>query len=347
MRALVTGGAGFIGSHLVEYLLALGHEVVVLDDLSTGARANLVHALRDPRTSFVHGSVLDSGVLRTAMTGCDTVFHLASLVGARMVGIEPVRTLHVNVVGTERVLAAALDRGCRVLFSSGGEVYGRSNGEALREDDDRILGPAQEGRWCTAVTKGLGEYLTARYFHEYGLDTVTVRLFDVTGPRQSLDYGHVLPAFVEQALHGRPVTVHGDGSQTRCFCSVHDVVPALVALVEQPRARGRTVNIGARDRTGIMELARRVLALTRSGSGIVTIDHQVARGPGYAETGHRVPDTSLARELIGWSADTGLDAIITSVVEDQTGRSSPYGGHGGAVTRVGVKNHLPRARTSD
>lgn len=317
MRALVTGGAGFIGSHLVDYLLSLGHEVVVLDDLSTGGRANLVHALRDPRARFVQGSVLASDTLRTAMKGCDTVFHLAAPVGARMISIDPVRTLHVNVVGTERVLAAALDRNCRVLFTSGGEVYGRSDGEALREDDDRVLGPAQDGRWCTAVTKGLGEYLAARYFREYGLRTVTVRLFDVTGPRQPVDYGHVLPAFIEQALNGRPITVHGDGSQTRCFCSVHDAVPALVSLMEQPAAHGRSVNIGAEQRTSVMELARRVLALTRSDSDIVTIEHRVARGPGYAEAGHRVPDTSLARELIGWTATTGLDAIITSVLEHQ------------------------------
>ncbi|KUP98624.1 NAD-dependent epimerase/dehydratase family protein [Thermobifida cellulosilytica] len=317
MRALVTGGAGFIGSHLVDSLLARGHDVVVLDDLSTGTRTNLVHALRDPRARFVHGSVLDDRVLRAAMADRDTVFHLAAPVGARVVGVDPVRTVHVNVTGTERVLAAALERGCRLLFASGGEVYGRCDGEALREDDDRILGSAQEERWCTAVTKGLGECLVTRYAREYGMPAVIARLFDVTGPRQSADHGHVLPAFVAQALHGRPLTVHGDGSQTRCFCSVHDAVAALLALVEQPLAYGRAVNIGATRPTSIMELARRVRLLADSPSEIVTIDHRVARGPRYTPTRHRVPDTSLAASLIGWQATTDLDTIIAETIDEQ------------------------------
>ncbi|HLU97180.1 MAG TPA: NAD-dependent epimerase/dehydratase family protein [Thermobifida alba] len=315
MRALVTGGAGFIGSHLVDSLLARGHDVVVLDDLSTGSRTNLVHALRDPRARFVHASVLDERALRDAVADRDTVFHLAAPVGARVVGVDPVRTVHVNVTGTERVLAAALERGCRLLFASGGEVYGRCDGEALREHDDRVLGSAQEGRWCTAVTKGLGEYLVTRYAREYGMPAVIARLFDVTGPRQSADHGHVLPAFVEQAVHGRPITVHGDGSQTRCFCSVHDAVAALLALIEQPRAYGRAVNIGATRPTSIMDLARRVRFLTRSTSEIVTIDHRVARGPHYDPTRHRAPDTALAAALIGWRATTDLDTIITETID--------------------------------
>ncbi|MEY9212292.1 NAD-dependent epimerase/dehydratase family protein [Thermobifida halotolerans] len=332
MRALVTGGAGFIGSHLADSLLAHGHDVVVLDDLSTGSRTNLVHVLRDPRARFVHGSVLDDRVLRAAMADRDTVFHLAAPVGARIVGIDPVRTVHVNVTGTERVLAAALERGCRLLFASGGEVYGRSDGEALREDDDRILGSAQEGRWCTAVTKGLAEYLVTRYAHEYGMPAVIARLFDVTGPRQSADHGHVLPAFVEQALHGRPITVHGDGSQSRCFCSVHDAVAALLALVDQPLAHGRAVNIGATRPTTVLELARRVSFRTGSASGIVTVEHRVARGPHYAPTGHRVPDTALAASLIGWQATTDLDTIIDETIAHHSAPAPPLPLFGGDLT---------------
>lgn len=250
------------------------------------------------------------------MVGRDTVFHLAAVVGARMVGVDPVRTIHVNITGTERVLAAALEQGCRLLFASGGEVYGRCDGEALREDDDRLLGSAQEGRWCTAVTKGLGEYLVTRYAREYGMPAVIARLFDVTGPRQSADQGHVVPTFVEQALHGRPLTVHGDGSQTRCFCSVRDAVAALPALVDQPLAYGRAVNIGATRPVSIMELAVRVRALTGSTSSIVTIDHHVARGPYYDLTHHRTPDTTLAEKFIDWRATVDLDTIITEMIAD-------------------------------
>jgi UDP-glucose 4-epimerase len=324
MRALVTGGAGFIGSHLVDFLLTHGHDVVVLDDLSTGSRTNLVSALRDPRMRFIHGSVLDDRALRTAMASRDTVFHLAALVGARVVGVDPVRAIHVNITGTERVLAAALEQGCRFLFASGGEVYGRCDGEALRENDDRLLGSAQEGRWCTAASKGLGEYLVTRYAREYGMPAVIVRLFDVTGPRQSADQGHVVPTFVEQALHGRPLTVHGDGSQTRCFCSVREVVAALLALIEQPLAYGRAVNIGATRPVSIRDLAVRVRDLTGSTSPIVSIDHRVARGPHYDLTRHRTPDTTLAAALIDWRATVDVDTIITEMIADYSTPASLF-----------------------
>src|SRR5690606_31370498 len=324
MRALVTGGAGFIGSHLVDFLLTHGHDVVVLDDLSTGSRTNLVSALRDPRMRFIHGSVLDDRALRTAMAGRDTVFHLAALVGARVVGVDPVRAIHVNITGTERVLAAALEQGCRFLFASGGEVYGRCDGEALRENDDRLLGSAQEGRWCTAASKGLGEYLVTRYAREYGMPAVIVRLFDVTGPRQSADQGHVVPTFVEQALHGRPLTVHGDGSQTRCFCSVREVVAALLALIEQPLAYGRAVDIGATGPVSIRDLAVRVRDLTGSTSPIVSIDHRVARGPHYDLTRHRTPDTTLAAALIDWRATVDVDTIITEMIADYSTPASLF-----------------------
>ncbi|GLU48576.1 NAD-dependent epimerase/dehydratase family protein [Nocardiopsis ansamitocini] len=317
MKVLVTGGAGFIGSHLVDHLLDLGREVVILDDLSTGNPLNLDRALRDPRLDVVQGSVLDPHSLDRAIAGCDTVYHLAAPVGALLVAPAPLQVLRVNTVGTERVLAAALEHDCSVLLASTAEVYGRSQGEPLRESDDRILGPDRTGRWCTAVAKGLAEFLTARYHHEFGLPTVSVRLFDVAGPRQSARYGMVLPTFVEQALQGRPLTVHGDGSQRRCFCSVHDVVPALVRLVQQPGAYGRAVNLGATEQTSILHLAQRVRTVTGSTSDLVTIDHEIARGPGYVEAGHRAPDTGLARALIGWGATTDLDAIIESVVRER------------------------------
>ncbi|NYE47312.1 UDP-glucose 4-epimerase [Spinactinospora alkalitolerans] len=321
----MTGGAGFIGSHLVDHLLGLGHRVVVLDDLSTGSPRNLEHLRHHPDLECVRGSVLDTACVRRVMAGCDTVFHLAAPVRASPAEHRPIETMRTNVTGTETVLEAAADGDRRVLFASSGEIYGRSHGKPLREDDDRVLGSPLSRRWCSAVTKGLGELLMDRYRREYGLRTVTVRLFGVTGPRQNGRCAPVIPVFVEQALRGGPLTVHGDGTQRRSFCSVRDIAPALVALVEQPRAHGRAVNLGGAEETTIADLARRVRALTDSGSGIVTVPHEAVHGPGYTDVHFRVPDVALARDLIGWAPTTALDGIITAVAETRAAETGLIG----------------------
>ncbi|GAB3213799.1 NAD-dependent epimerase/dehydratase family protein [Marinactinospora thermotolerans] len=313
MRALVTGGAGFIGSHLVDHLLDAGHRVVVLDDLSTGSPRNLDSALRRSGLEFVQGSVLDPVAVRRAMLGCDTVFHLAAPVGARLVRERPLHAVRTIVGGTETVLEAAADIDCRLLYVSSGEVYGHGTGRPLREDDDRVLGSPLDTRWCAPTATGLAELITTRHWREYGVRGLNVRLFNVAGPRQSARQGAVIPTFVDQALRGRPLTVHGDGRQRRCFCSVGDVVPALVALIDRPTLHGETVNIGGTEEIDILGLARRVRDLTGSDSDLVMIPWEVAHGPGYTETGHRIPDTTRAREAIGWNAVTGIDEIIGAV----------------------------------
>lgn len=312
MHALVTGGAGFVGSHLVDHLLDEGHQVTVLDDLSAGSADNLADR-NGRRARLAAGTVLDAGAVRTAMSGCDTVFHLASLTGAEAVRRRPLDAVRTEVTGTETVCEAALDLGCRLLYASSGDVYGRSVGERLREDDDRILGPTCSARWAHPAAKGLAELIVARFAADYGLSAVTVRLFNLAGVRQHLRGGAVLPVFVHQALHGRPLTVHGDGSQQRCFCAVADALPAMVRLARRTGTPGAVFNLGGNEETGIGDLARRVRALTCSSSDVVYVPHAVASGREHADVDRRVPDTGRIRDAIGWAAATGLDAIITDV----------------------------------
>ena len=314
MRALVTGAAGVIGSHLVEHLLAGGHSVVGVDDYSTGSPQNL------PEGDFrlVHGTILDRALVDELASDVDTVFHLAAAVGAFVIQERTRDSLLTNIHGTENVLAAAVRHDTRLLVASTSEIYGKNPKVGLAEGDDRLIGSPLLSRWTYSEAKAIDESLTHAHVREFGLRAVIVRLFNTVGPRQTGRYGMVIPRLVNQALQGRPLTVFGSGKQVRCFCHVHDVVPALVQLVGLDEARGRAVNLGSSEQVSIEELAHRIIALTGSSSGIVRVPYERAYGPGYEDMQRRVPDCTWARELIGFEPVRTLDDIIRAVVIEQT-----------------------------
>jgi UDP-glucose 4-epimerase len=320
VRALITGGAGFIGSHLAEALLRDGHDVSIIDDLSTGAIENIAHLKDHPRFSYVIDSIIHAPVLAELIDPSDVVFHLAAAVGVRLIVEEPVRTLETNVHGTEVVLKHANKKKKLVVVASTSEVYGKSASVPFREDGDLMLGPTMKHRWAYACSKALDEFLALAYWKERRLPVVVARFFNTVGPRQTGRYGMVLPTFVRQALAGRPMTVFGDGTQRRCFGYVGDVVGALVKLVQEPRAVGEVFNIGNDQETTILDLARRIKAITGSPSDIVTVPYEAAYEAGFEDMLRRVPDLTKIRELIGYVPRVGLDQIITEVVEYQRSR---------------------------
>ncbi|HLX20400.1 MAG TPA: NAD-dependent epimerase/dehydratase family protein [Gaiellaceae bacterium] len=320
--ALVTGGAGFIGSHLSELLLDQGHEVFVLDDLSTGSERNVAH-LRDRRDfHLIVDSVLKSSVVNELVHRCDVVFHLAAAVGVRLIVEEPVHTLVTNIQGTENVLDHCNRFGKRVLVASTSEIYGdRREPEALDEDSRRMYGPTTARRWAYAESKALDEFLALAYQQERGLDCVIVRLFNTVGPRQSGQYGMVIPRFVAAALAGRPLEIHGDGTQTRCFCHVKDTIRALSGLMDARDISGEIFNVGSTERVSISELAARVLALTGSDSTLVEIPYDEVYGQGIEDMLHRQPAIGKVEGAIGWGPTRDLDAILRDVV--QYAKSAP------------------------
>ncbi len=320
MRALVTGAAGFIGSHLVEHLLGSGHEVVALDDLSTGSPDNLRGVADDPALAFHRGSVLDAELVDDLVTGVGTVFHLAAAVGAFVVRDRTVEGIRVNVHGTDTVLEAARRHGARLLVASSSEIYGKNTKVGLREDDDRVVGSPLMHRWSYSEAKALDESLVAASVEAFGMHGVIARLFNTVGPRQTGQYGMVVPRFVGQALAGDPLTVFGTGEQIRCFCHVLDVVPALVALAACDEASGRAVNIGRSEPITIAGLAARVIERTGSSSSIVRRTYEEIYGRGYEDLQRRVPDCGLAERLLGFRPARDLDDVIDSVVADQLGR---------------------------
>lgn len=281
MRAMVTGAAGFIGSHLVERLLADGHQVVGLDDLSTGRVENL--PVGDPNLRMVQGSILDASLVDEVMADADVVFHLAAAVGAFVIQERTLHGLLTNIHGTENVLDAALRHDARVLVASTSEIYGKNDKVGLSEGDDRIIGSPLKSRWTYSEAKAIDESITHNYVRELGLRAVIVRLFNTVGPRQSGRYGMVIPRLVAQALQGRPVTIFGTGKQIRCFCHVADVVPALVRLALLDRAQGMAVNLGNTEQVSIEELAARIIAMTDSSSGTIQVPYEEAYGPGYED----------------------------------------------------------------
>jgi len=313
--ALITGGAGFIGSHLAELLLAAGWEVFALDDLSTGSERNVAH-LRDRRDfHLVVESVLKSSVVNELVHRCDAVFHLAAAVGVRLIVEQPVHTLVTNIQGTENVLEHCNRFGKRVLVASTSEVYGdRREPEALDEESRRQYGPTTARRWAYAESKALDEFLALAYHQERGLDCVIVRLFNTVGPRQSGQYGMVIPRFVSAALAGRPLEIFGDGTQTRCFCHVQDTIRALAALMEARSVVGEIYNVGSTERVTIDELADRVLALTGSSSEIVRIPYEDAYGQGIEDMLHRQPSIEKVTAAIGWQPTRDLDEILADVL---------------------------------
>jgi UDP-glucose 4-epimerase len=320
MRSFVTGAAGFIGSHLVENLVASGHEVTGLDDLSTGREENLAAVSGHPRFGLVQGSVLDRRLVDELAAGSDYVFHLAAAVGAFVIRDRALDSLRTNVHGTENVAEAASRHDARLLVASTGEVYGKNATVGLREDDDRIVGSPLRSRWTYAEAKAIGESMVDGYARERGLRAVIVRLFNTVGPRQSGRYGMVIPRFVRQALTGRPLTVFGTGEQIRCFCHVLDVVPALVRLAESDRATGLAVNLGSSEQVSIAQLARLVIGASGSSSRIDRRSYPDVYGSGHEDTQRRVPDCTLARQLVGFAATRSLPEIIQDVISDQWAR---------------------------
>jgi UDP-glucose 4-epimerase len=315
VRALVTGGAGFVGSHLCEALLARGDEVFVLDNLQTGSIDNVEHLKADKRFHYTIDSVMNEPVVAELIDRADVVFHLAAAVGVRLIIESPVNTIETNVHGTEMVLKLANKKKKKVLIASTSEVYGKSTRVPFREIDDLVLGPTYKGRWSYACSKALDEFLALAYFREKHLPVVVFRLFNTVGPRQTGRYGMVIPSFVRQALRGNPITVFGDGSQSRCFTYVSDVVDALVKLAEHPGAEGRVVNVGNdQQEVTILELAERVKARAGSKSEIVKVPYSQAYEEGFEDMPRRVPDLERIRALIGYEPRVHLDEILDRVI---------------------------------
>jgi len=314
MKALVTGGAGFIGSHVCEELMRRGHEVFVLDDLSTGQFENIEHL--DGKVTSVIDSTLNQEIVRELVREVDVVYHLAATLGVQLVVDEPIRTITNNIRGTETVLEEACRYRRRVLVASTSEVYGKSEKEVFKEDDDRIMGSTHLSRWSYADSKAIDEFLTLAYWRSKRMPCVVVRLFNTVGPRQTGRYGMVVPRFVRAALRNEPITVFGDGGQTRCFAFVGDVVPALIGLMEKRDINGEIFNIGSTQRISIEDLAKRVIALSGSASEIVYLPYDQAYGPGYEDMRHRAPSLEKIRSAIGYEPKTALDDILKSVIDD-------------------------------
>jgi UDP-glucose 4-epimerase len=315
-RTVVTGGAGFIGSHLVELLLSRGDEVIVIDDLSTGTMRNLASVVGHPRLEMHVGSVTDPSDVRSATRGADRIFHLAAAVGVNLIVESPLSSLRTNIHGTEVVLEAARETGAELLLASTSEVYGKNTADRLSEDADRILGSALLSRWSYSAAKGIDEAFAHAYWNQFGLPVTIVRLFNTCGPRQTGRYGMVVPRLVRQALIGEPLTVYGDGLQTRCFSFVGDVVPAMIDLLEHRHSTGLAFNLGGAQEVSILDLARLVLDVTGSASPIVLVPYEDAYAPGYEDMRRRVPDNRRANKLVGFVPHTPLTTMIRHVAED-------------------------------
>ena len=317
--ALVTGGAGFIGSHLAELLLDDGWEVYALDDLSTGSEANVFHLRDNPNFHLTVESVLSASVVSELVHKADAIFHLAAAVGVRLIVERPGHTLLTNVRGTENVLEYAGRFEKPVLIASSSEVYGDHPGEnlPLREDARRIYGPTTAKRWAYADSKAMDEFLALARHEEDGLRCVIARLFNTVGPRQSGEYGNVIPRFVQAALAGEPLEVHGDGSQTRCFCHVADTVRALSALLREESASGEIFNVGSTESVTILELAERILERTGSSSEIVYVPYEEVYGHGVEEMFQRMPAIDKINAAVGWSPTVDLDGILAEVIADR------------------------------
>lgn len=314
MKFLLTGGAGFVGSHLGDYLLKGGHEVFVLDDLSTGSIRNIAHLKGKPGFHYQIDSVTNVPVTAELVDQVDVVFHLAAAVGVKLIVESPVRTIETNVKGTEVVLDLANKKKKKVVVFSTSEVYGKSEKVPFREDGDLVMGATNRGRWSYACSKAIDEFLALAYWKEKKLPTVVVRLFNTVGPRQTGQYGMVIPNFVRQALSGAPITVFGDGTQSRCFGHVMDIVPALYKLALNDAAVGEVFNLGSDQEVSIMGLAERVKTLTGSQSPIQLIPYEQAYEEGFEDMPRRVPDLSKSHRLIGYQPTFSLDDILTSVI---------------------------------
>lgn len=316
MRFLITGGAGFIGGHLAEALLAAGHEVVVLDNFSTGSRRNLAAVAKRSALTVVEGDMLDFPGLREMIRDCDLVYHLAAAVGVELVVNDPVRTIRTNVEGSARVLEFASEYRKRLILASTSEVYGKSSRTAFQESDDLLIGCPVHSRWSYACSKLLDEFYLMAYHRNRGLPGTVVRFFNTVGPRQTGRYGMVIPRFVRAALRNEPLRVFGTGEQSRCFCHVADTVRALVGLADHPEAAGKIYNIGSTEPIAIMALAERVIERLRSRSKIVLVPYDEAYEKGFEDMLRRRPDTKAIEMLLGWKPMRNLNDVIDDAAED-------------------------------
>jgi UDP-glucose 4-epimerase len=323
-RALITGGAGFIGSHLAETLLEHGQQVTIIDDLSTGRFENIAHLTNNSRFRFAIDTITNESVLDRLASECQVIYHLAAAVGVRLIVEKPVHTIETNIMGTEAVLRAARRYRAKTLIASTSEVYGKSNQVPFREDDDVVLGPTFRSRWSYAATKMVDEFLGLAYHQEQGLPVTFFRLFNTVGPRQIGRYGMVIPRLVQQALNGEPLSVYSDGKMTRCFMHVQDAVRAIMALSEEPLAVGQVFNVGATDEISILDLARTILAVVDGSENLPPsndprlkfIPYEQAYTEGFEDMRRRVPDTSKIKQLTGWGPKFELRKILEDVIED-------------------------------
>jgi UDP-glucose 4-epimerase len=313
MHVLITGGAGFVGSHLAEALLQRGQHVTIIDDLSTGRMENFAHVRAFPHFRFAIETIMNEAVMDRLVSECDVIYHLASAVGVELIVNRPVEVIERCILGSEVVLKIANRYKKKVLITSTSEVYGKSSKVPFNEEDDRILGPTTKSRWSYSCSKAIDEFLALAYLKEKKLPVVLVRLFNTVGPRQSGQYGMVVPRFVQAALNNQPIRVYGDGTQSRCFGYVGDVVNAIIALMNHPEAVGQIFNIGSDEEITIMDLAKKVKALTGSQSEIVKIPYEEAYEQGFEDMARRVPDLAKIRKLIGYAPKVKLEEIITRV----------------------------------
>lgn len=313
MKYLITGGSGFIGSHLAEELLRQGNQVMVIDDLSTGSIGNIQHLRENQSFRYVIESMADRSLLGELVDWSEIVFHLAAAVGVRLIIESPVRAIETNVRTTELLLELAAKKRRKVLITSTSEVYGKSQKIPFTEDDDLLIGPPDRGRWSYACSKAIDEFLALAYWREKKLPTIVVRLFNTIGPRQTGRYGMVVPTFIRQAMTETPLTVFGDGRQSRCFCWVGDVVTAMLKLSDHPEAVGRVFNIGSNEEVAITDLAEKVISITGSRSRIEHIPYDQAYDVGFEDMSRRVPDLRRIRELIGFRPTINLDAMIRAI----------------------------------
>lgn len=319
MKYLITGGAGFIGSHLADELLDRGHRVHALDDLSTGSMANLRHLRENPRFKYTIDSCANGRLVAELVDEADAVFHLAAAVGVQLIVESPVRTIETNVHCTEVVLAQASKKRRPVFIASTSEVYGKSTALPFREDGDLVLGSTDKGRWSYACSKAIDEFLALAYYRERKLPTVVARLFNTVGPRQTGQYGMVVPTFVRQGLANAPITVFGDGTQQRCFCHVRDVVHALADLMQSEESYGEVFNVGSTEEVSIEELAQRVKDACASASEIVRIPYEEAYEGGFEDMARRIPDTSKLQRAVGWEQRHSLNDTLDDVIAHHRG----------------------------
>lgn len=315
MKILITGGAGFIGSHLAETFLERGDRVHIIDNLSTGSLDNIEHLAKNQNFNYTINTILNEKVMDRLIKGCDCIYHLAAAVGVKLIMEKPLETIETNVKGSELILRLANIHKKKTLITSTSEIYGNHVQHTLKEDDNRVLGPIKKWRWAYASSKTIDEFLGLAYYIEKKLPVVIVRLFNTVGPRQTGAYGMVLPNFVRSALLGKPIIIYGDGKQTRCFAHVKDVVEAMVTLMEHPKAIGDVFNIGSEEEISMNDLAKKVKTMTKSTSEIMHISYEEAYGKGFEDMKRRTPNLSKTRKLIGYKPKVKLDEIVTEVIE--------------------------------